>query len=479
MSLWDDWMMAVSPTTVSQQAAAKQKKMDLARAQTAMDAQSRLYGGQDSSLDGINWNPQQFGPPGMATVMGQGGTETRAPATAEGLMGAGIPEQNARSLMNTGPEDYKNQREALLRQANPEPFMAADTQQTIMAPVLAGMTPDQRKAFQLNPAEASKTYADRAFPAVPATMQTITALNDRITQLGGPDNPAAKPFVQQLQVLNKQTDEDIARLAELKASTQQHLGAAAKDAAQVEQIKSGGSFTPEMGDLLGALTERGVSLPAGMRSRQQQISTLNGLLSRNGDKTPDEIADMLKSGQISFSSEKKLTQTAAGVAGKVEVAGNEIEDFAQIALDASAKVPRGTFVPMTKLFQTADENLSDPNLRTLKSYTQSIMNAYDLLGSRGGSDVTKREENRKLLMSADSPEVYAAAIKAMQTEAAVAHKAAMRAASIPDKKGAAPGNPAVTPVQTITGDAAGQAAWAALKPGTKYIDPTGAQRTKN
>ena len=44
--------------------------------------------------------------------------------------------------------------------------------------------------------------------------------------------------------------------------------------------------------------------------------------------------------------------------------------------------------------------------------------------------------------------------------------------------GAKQANPAITPVQTITGDAAGQAAWASMKPGTKYIDPTGTPRTK-
>lgn len=203
---------------------------------------------------------------------------------------------------------------------------------------------------------------------------------------------------------------------------------------------SGGSFSPEMGQLMAALAEKGVSLPTGFRSKAQQIQLYQGILDRNQGKTPDEIADLLKTGQIEFGAQKKETQTAAAVAGKVEVAQNEIKRFAPLVREASAKVPRGNFVPLTRLMQTADASISDPNLRSLKIRINSLLNAYDMLAARGGTDKDKRQEVRGLLLSADSPEVLEAALDSFTLEADAAHAAAVDATRVPelDKPGFKP-----------------------------------------
>lgn len=422
--------------------------------QIAMRAAQAKLGLAPDPQTGIMWNSQ--GPPQqqpMATVMGNGGApDQRVPQTAEGLMGAGVPMEQA-NLMNTGKDDYKQrmadyqtQQQQLRMQADPDAYMKMQQHGAMVKQITddPDLPIEAKNAALLELTGAPKTaeaYATSALPKLSDYARDLVA---------GGLKPGTDGFAKAM--ADKQAkdtyiaEKDQLKQAQIISETVKNNSQAAKDDAQATLIKNGGGFTSQMGDLLGALTERGVSIPAGMRSRQQQISTLTGLISRNPDKTPDEIADMLKSGQISFGSEKKMATTAANIAGKVEVAGNEIEDFAPIALEASTNVPRGSFVPMTKLFQLADENISDPNLRTLKSYTQSIMNAYNLLGGRGGSDVAQREHNRSLLMSADSPEVYAAAIKAMQTESAVAHKAAIRAAGI-KQPGVA--NPAVVPPPKI------------------------------
>lgn len=188
-----------------------------------------------------------------------------------------------------------------------------------------------------------------------------------------------------------------------------------------------GTFGNDQGDLLGALAERGISLPAGLRSKEQQIATLNGLYARNPGKSADEIADKIKTGQIDFGAEKKFTTTAAGVGGKVAIAGNEIDSFAPLVLDASAKVPRGQFVPLTKLMQMGDTSISDPNLKQLKIGINSMLNAYDLLAARGGTDKAKREEAHSLLLSAESPEALQAGIQMFQKEAGAAAQAAEKA----------------------------------------------------
>lgn len=193
-----------------------------------------------------------------------------------------------------------------------------------------------------------------------------------------------------------------------------------------------GDFTPEMGQLMAALAEQGVSLPTGFRTKQQQIQLYQGILERNPDKTPDQIAQLIKTGQIEFAAQKKETQTAAGTAGKVEVAQNEIKRFAPLVQEASDKVPRGQFVPLNQLMQTADAKISDPNLRSLKIRINSLLNAYDLLAARGGTDKDKREEVRNLLLSADSPEVLKASLDSFKLEADAAHAAAVEATRVPE-----------------------------------------------
>lgn len=197
----------------------------------------------------------------------------------------------------------------------------------------------------------------------------------------------------------------------------------------------GGAFTPEMGNLMAALGEQGVSLPTGFRSKEQQMTLYQGLLERNQGKSPEEIAKMIKTGQIEFGAQKKETQTAAAVAGRVEVAQNEIDEFVPLVQKSALDVPRGKFVPLTKLMQMADQNISDPNLRALKININSLLNAYDMLASRGGTDVEKRKEVRSLLTSADSPEVLESALKQFQFEAAAAHRAAVKATKVPELEG--------------------------------------------
>lgn len=176
--------------------------------------------------------------------------------------------------------------------------------------------------------------------------------------------------------------------------------------------------------LLAALAARGVSLPAGFRSQAQMQSTLNGLLSKYPDKNEDEIADAIASGQINFGAEKKETSTAAGIGGKIAYAENEIKQITPLIRQASALVPRGSFVPWNKLKQYGDAQISDPNLKELKSYMQTLSNAYDMLAARGGTDMEKRRHNRELFDTADSPEALEAALRAVENEATISSKAA-------------------------------------------------------
>ena len=181
---------------------------------------------------------------------------------------------------------------------------------------------------------------------------------------------------------------------------------------------------PKVQDLQAAISAAGFSLPAGFRSKEQQLSLMKGLLRKYDGLAPDDIAHLLASNAIDYKSITKATQTAATIVGKVEVANNELQAFVPIARDASALVDRGSFVPWNKLKQMGESNISDPNLKRLYVATQSILNAYDMIAARGGTDQAKREHNRAILSTADSPEAFSAALDMIQIEGQAAGKAA-------------------------------------------------------
>jgi hypothetical protein len=183
-------------------------------------------------------------------------------------------------------------------------------------------------------------------------------------------------------------------------------------------------FTDGDSNLLAAFAERGVSLPTGLRSKEQISNTLKGLRARNPDLNEDQIAEKVASGQIDFGVEKKETQVAAGIGGKIAYAENEIKQITPLVREASAKVPRGSFVPWNKLSQYTDAQLSDPNLKELKLYMNTLSNAYDMLAARGGTDMEKRKHNREMFDTADSPQALEAALKAVENEARISGKAA-------------------------------------------------------
>jgi hypothetical protein len=222
------------------------------------------------------------------------------------------------------------------------------------------------------------------------------------------------------------------------------------------KIQAQNSFGPDAAALMGALAERGISLPTGMRSKEQQRALYQGLIARNPGKTPDEIADLIKSGQIEFGAEKKETQTAASVAGRVAVAGNEIEQFAPLVRQASAAVPRGKWVTPNKLLQMGETEVSDPNLKKLRISINSMLNAYDLLAARGGTDKEKRAHAHSLLLDADSPEALDAGIQQFQLEAQGAARAAAGAMKPPGAAGGAAAPPARQPVAIGTSQSTGK-----------------------
>jgi hypothetical protein len=151
------------------------------------------------------------------------------------------------------------------------------------------------------------------------------------------------------------------------------------------------------------------------------------LLDSNPDSTPQQIAQAVKEGKINITADLSSARSSGTVGGKVAVGMAEIQNLAPMVLAASAKVSRGQFVPLNKLVQLGESSISDPNLKVLKGRITAILNAYDLVAGRGGTDEAKRAEVRQMILSSDSPEALQASVNNLLMEANVSEQAAQRA----------------------------------------------------
>lgn len=102
--------------------------------------------------------------------------------------------------------------------------------------------------------------------------------------------------------------------------------------------------------------------------------------------------------------------------GKIAPRVQEAQNFALVAKNASADVPRGSFVPWNKLSQMADTAMSDPKLAKLKAATNSLVNAYAAAVGGGTPTVHDKEAADHMLATAQSPEAYNAVVDQMILE---------------------------------------------------------------
>lgn len=121
--------------------------------------------------------------------------------------------------------------------------------------------------------------------------------------------------------------------------------------------------------------------------------------------------------------EKRTRLELGAREGRIASRVQEAQNFAKVALDASAAVPRGGFVPWTKLKQYSDTQLSDPALAKLKAATNSLVNAYAAAVGGGVPTVHDKDAADKMLSSAQSQEAYAAVVNQLILETEQALKA--------------------------------------------------------
>lgn len=111
--------------------------------------------------------------------------------------------------------------------------------------------------------------------------------------------------------------------------------------------------------------------------------------------------------ELNAESQKLGTQ-----AGSVKIAVGELDSFVPLAREASEKVNRAGWRPVNQLTQLAQDQLSAAQKDFLIK-NRSVQTAFSQVISRGAPTVHSSEEAEHMLLTADSKEVYDAALKAL------------------------------------------------------------------
>lgn len=113
---------------------------------------------------------------------------------------------------------------------------------------------------------------------------------------------------------------------------------------------------------------------------------------------------------------------------KMAVNSTEAEGAIQQGLEVSKNVPRTKFVPINKLVQMAEGNISDPDLLEFRAANLAIINTYArAISPTGTPTVHDKEEAMKVVSEATSPEAYERVMRRMLKEIAIAHAAPAQA----------------------------------------------------
>ena len=178
---------------------------------------------------------------------------------------------------------------------------------------------------------------------------------------------------------------------------QQRLGIEQQRANLAKQ--NAGDFGGSNGELLAAMTDAGVTLPQGLRSKQVLAGTLTALRERHPDMDPDQIAAGVKDGSISMG----IAKTEGSVLGRREAAILPVEKSITKAggfLDQAEKAVNE--VDFSKLKAAGHfenwkaDQLSDPKLAAYKAAVAELRAEYSIVLSKGGqvTDAARHESEK-------------------------------------------------------------------------------------
>ena len=214
--------------------------------------------------------------------------------------------------------------------------------------------------------------------------------------------------------------EQMAQRERLQKETNQARIDAAKARSQ------GAGMSPEAIDMRVDLALQGNPLATkGMRAGSPDFANFSNRLAEVASERgiPAEKITQL---QTHYAGETSYQRSAGTMAARVESASNEVAQLAPQALEASANLPRGKFVPYTKLKQAYQAGTSDPAYNDFLMANFALEKAYGrAMNPQGVPRVTEQMEAKAegILSTANSPQAYATQVRRIMMEVEASKRA--------------------------------------------------------
>jgi hypothetical protein len=167
-----------------------------------------------------------------------------------------------------------------------------------------------------------------------------------------------------------------------------------------------------------ALTGLGTGIAA-QRERTRILTKISERMGERGATVEDIMIAQSRFAGLQ-AGERALAQSGA----RIGQAQQEALNLAKPALEISAKLDRSKFVPLNKLLQTAEANISDPDLLSFRATNNSFLTAYArALSPTGAPTDLVRRHAYELLITAFDQASYKRVMEQLKVEMEAALKA--------------------------------------------------------
>ena len=207
--------------------------------------------------------------------------------------------------------------------------------------------------------------------------------------------------------------------------------------AQADQARTGGFSDEDLDAIVERRLAGDVSVEAGLKRGYQGAQTWARYQAKLAEAmrdqgiTPQQLLHTTQRAHAEGLGIGAEARTTGTMTARVENAVNELQTTIPLALNSSRNLPRGTFVPFNRLYQTWLAGTSDPAYNDFITRNLAVVNAYArAMNPQGIPRIAEREENKAIgiLSTATSQQAYEVQLRALWAEAQASKKATQETA---------------------------------------------------
>jgi hypothetical protein len=157
------------------------------------------------------------------------------------------------------------------------------------------------------------------------------------------------------------------------------------------------------------------NMPPGKEGRYMRAA-LDTYIAKKMEERGWSGADLVVS-MSSVDGLREAVRTIQNRSTKVNMSAAEVDEFANYAMGASDKVPRGDLKMVNGVTQWLRGQTSAPNQAAFEAYNLALASAAAVVAGRGDVNQAMQDKFRKMLDTASGPAAYKAAVQAVQVEA--------------------------------------------------------------